>query len=410
MLVKLAWRNLWRNKLRTSIIIGAMIFGLTGVIAMMGFMTGFVDSLVSNAIRWQTSHIQVHNKAYLLNPDISAQIPAANELINEIRQIPSVDVVSERFLVDGMIASSRSNRAVRFNGVELDSEAKITPLSQHITKGEWLDQQGRNPILVSEKLAERLNLRVGSKVVLTFTDANGQVAGAAYRVRGLFKTPSTTFDDRNVFVRKADLQRTAQMEGVHEIAVLLKDASEIRNTIEQLNDMVSKAPWQGVVTVRDWQKIQPMLATMMSTMDVSNQVILIIFVIAMMFGIINIMLMSVYERTQEFGVLMAVGMQKHKIFVLLILETSMLGAAGALLGIFLSSVIIKALNHFGISLAAMSDGLGAYGVDTLLRPRVSLEEYVMVLFIVVAASFIAAIYPARQILKQRPVDAMAEKR
>ena len=410
MLVKLAWRNLWRNKLRTSIIIGAMIFGLTGVIAMMGFMTGFVDSLVSNAIRWQTSHIQVHNKAYLLNPDISAQIPAANELINEIRQIPSVDVVSERFLVDGMIASSRSNRAVRFNGVELDSEAKITPLSQHITKGEWLDQQGGNPILVSEKLAERLNLRVGSKVVLTFTDANGQVAGAAYRVRGLFKTPSTTFDDRNVFVRKADLQRTAQMEGVHEIAVLLKDASEIRNTIEQLNDMVSKAPWQGVVTVRDWQKIQPMLATMMSTMDVSNQVILIIFVIAMMFGIINIMLMSVYERTQEFGVLMAVGMQKHKIFVLLILETSMLGAAGALLGIFLSSVIIKALNHFGISLAAMSDGLGAYGVDTLLRPRVSLEEYVMVLFIVVAASFIAAIYPARQILKQRPVDAMAEKR
>lgn len=409
MLVKLAWRNLWRNKLRTSIILGAMIFGLTGVITMMGFMTGFVDSLVINAIRWQTSHIQIHNKAYLLNPDIAAQIPEASELVNQIGQLPSLKVVSERFLVDGMIASARSNRAIRVNGVQLDSEAQITPLSCHITQGEWLDSQGRNPILVSEKLAQRLNLRVGSKVVLTFTDATAQVAGAAYRVRGIFKTPSTTFDDRNVYVRKADLQQTAQMEGVHEIALLLEDLSKLDDTIKQLQQIVDNGAWQGIVAVRNWQQIQPMLATMMSTMDVSNRVILVIFVIAMMFGIINIMLMSVYERTQEFGVLMAVGMDKQKIFALILLETAMLGAAGAILGISISSIIVKALNHFGISLATMSEGLGAYGVDTLLRPRVSIEEYGMVLMIVVIASFVAAIYPARQILKKRPVYAMAEK-
>jgi ABC-type antimicrobial peptide transport system permease subunit len=160
---------------------------------------------------------------------------------------------------------------------------------------------------------------------------------------------------------------------------------------------------------RDWKEIQPLLSTMMTTMDVSNQVILVIFVVAMMFGIINIMLMSVFERTQEFGVLMAVGMQKHKIFTLIMLETTMLGMTGAVLGIASSVVMIYLMNLHGISLGGLADGLGAYGIDTVLFPRVSIKEYQMIFVTVVVASILAAIYPARQILKRRPVDAMAER-
>ncbi|WJT08913.1 ABC transporter permease [Vibrio harveyi] len=410
MLVKLAWRNLWRNKLRTSIMLGAMVFGLMGVVAMMGFMNGLVDSMIKNAISWQTSHFQIQQKSYLVNPELKDVIPDADKITKVLASNREVKAISERFLADGMIASARSTRGIRINGVNIEQEQNITPLSKHIVDGEWLSEEGRNPILVSSKIAERLKLRVGSKVVLTLSDVNGEVAGAAFRVRGIFKTPSTGFDDGNVYVRKVDLEKVAGLSGTHEIAILLtsNDDAELKQLLAFTHSILPPES-QGLLSVRPWQEIQPLLSTMMSTMDVSNQVMLVVFVLAMTLGIINIMLMSVFERTREFGVLMAVGMQKHKIRLLIVFETLFLGLSGCALGLLGSAIMLKVLSITGLSLAGMAEGLGAYGVDTLLYPRVSIAEYQMIIVAIFVASFIAALYPARQILKHRPVDAMAEK-
>lgn len=410
MLVKLAWRNLWRNKLRTSIMLGAMVFGLMGVVAMMGFMNGLVDSMIKNAISWQTSHLQIQQKSYLVNPELKDVIPDAEKISKVLASNREVKAISERFLADGMIASARSTRGIRINGVNIEQEQNITPLSKHIVDGEWLSEEGRNPILVSSKIAERLKLRVGSKVVLTLSDVNGEVAGAAFRVRGIFKTPSTGFDDGNVYVRKVDLEKVAGLSGTHEIAILLTSNNDVE--LKQLlafTHSILPPESKDLLSVRPWQEIQPLLSTMMSTMDVSNQVMLVVFVLAMTLGIINIMLMSVFERTREFGVLMAVGMQKHKIRLLIVFETLFLGLSGCALGLFGSAIMLKVLSITGLSLAGMAEGLGAYGVDTLLYPRVSIAEYQMIIVAIFVASFIAALYPARQILKHRPVDAMAEK-
>ncbi|MET2898325.1 FtsX-like permease family protein [Vibrio rotiferianus] len=410
MLVKLAWRNLWRNKLRTSIMLGAMVFGLMGVVAMMGFMNGLVDSMIKNAISWQTSHLQIQQKSYLVNPELKDVIPDADKISKVLASNREVKAISERFLADGMIASAHSTRGIRINGINIEQEQNITPLSKHIVDGEWLSEEGRNPILVSSKIAERLKLRAGSKVVLTLSDVNGEVAGAAFRVRGIFKTPSTGFDDGNVYVRKNDLEKVAGLSGTHEIAILLtsNNDAELKQLLAFTHSILPPES-KGLLSVRPWQEIQPLLSTMMSTMDVSNQVMLVVFVLAMTLGIINIMLMSVFERTREFGVLMAVGMQKHKIRLLIVFETLFLGLSGCALGLLGSAIMLKVLSITGLSLAGMAEGLGAYGVDTLLYPRVSIAEYQMIIVAIFVASFIAALYPARQILKHRPVDAMAEK-
>ncbi|HDM8221229.1 TPA: ABC transporter permease [Vibrio campbellii] len=410
MLVKLAWRNLWRNKLRTSIMLGSMVFGLMGVVAMMGFMNGLVDSMIKNAISWQTSHFQIQQKSYLVNPELKDVVPDANKIGKVLSANREVKAISERFLADGMIASARSTRGIRINGVNIEQEQNITPLSKHIVDGEWLSEEGRNPILVSSKIAERLKLRVGSKVVLTLSDINGEVAGAAFRVRGIFKTPSTGFDDGNVYVRKVDLEKVAGLSGTHEIAILLtsNNDTELKQLLAFTHSILPPES-KDLLSVRPWQEIQPLLSTMMSTMDVSNQVMLVVFVLAMTLGIVNIMLMSVFERTREFGVLMAFGMQKHKIRLLIVFETLFLGLSGCALGLLGSAIMLKVLSVTGLSLAGMAEGLGAYGVDTLLYPRVSIAEYQMIIVAIFVASLIAALYPARQILKHRPVDAMAEK-
>lgn len=292
----------------------------------------------------------------------------------------------------------------------MESESRLTPIASSITEGESLTSEGRNPVLVSQKVAGRLKLRIGSKVVLTFTDGQGEMTGSAFRVRGFFKTPNTTFDDNNVYVRKADIEKVAHMVGVHEIAILLQDEINTQS-LKDLSKTIARltAISASQNSIRDWTEVQPMLASMIATMGISNLIMLVIFVIAMGFGIVNIMLMSVFERTQEFGVLMAVGMQKHKIFILIMLETVWLGVCGAALGLIACMAMIEVLQFTGLPLGKMAEGLGAYGVDTVLYPRVSTFEYQTIFLTVVFSSVVAAIYPARQILKQQPAEAMSEK-
>ncbi|USD64008.1 FtsX-like permease family protein [Vibrio sp. SCSIO 43136] len=404
MLLKLAWRNLWRNKMRTGIMLGAMVFGLVGVIAMIAFMTGLMDSMLRNAIAWQTSHIQIHNQGYIDNPDINKDIKDLESLQVELAETSNIEAYSARFIANGMVASARSTRGIRINGIDIDQEQRVTPLSEHIIQGEWLDKASRKPALVSEQTANRLQLKVGSKIVVTFSDHNSDVAGSAFRVKGIFKTPSTNFDDNNLYVRKSDLEKLAGLQGAHEIAIVVGDQEQLTSTLAALQ---SESSVQNLV--RDWKQVQPLLASMTSSMKTSNQVILSIFVLAMGFGIINIMLMSVFERTREFGVLMAVGMQKHKIFVLILLEATLLGLCGATLGVGLCILLVELIGQHGFSLGAMADGLGSFGIDTQIYPSVATDDYVMAVVAVILASTIAAIYPAFQILKKHPAQAMAEK-
>ncbi|AAW85601.1 ABC transporter permease [Aliivibrio fischeri ES114] len=404
MLLKLAWRNVWRNKMRTSIMLGAMIFGVVGVILMMGFMSGFIDNMVKNTIQWQTSHIQIHQKNYALNPDINLVIDEEKEITPLLNDSSDVKAWSSRTLVNGMIASARSTRGIKINGINLQMEKKITPLSAHIIDGEWLSETGRNPILVSQKTAERLKLRVGSKVVLTFSDTTGEVTGAAFRVSGIFKTSSSTFDDANTYVRKADLQKVGKVFQDHEIAILLNDNTKVEAFRDHLITNINSDN-----SVQDWLQLQPILSTMMSSMNAGNQVILVIFIVAMGFGIINILLMSVFERTREFGVLMAVGMKKDRIRYLIILESGFLGLLGGGIGVLLSILCIAVFNHTGIPLESMAQGLNAFGIDSVLYPSISWHQYAVVSIMVFFVSVCAGLYPAHQIIKKNPVQAMAEK-
>ncbi|USD35908.1 FtsX-like permease family protein [Ferrimonas sp. SCSIO 43195] len=409
MIIKLAWRNLWRNRLRTGIMLSAMVFGLVGVVILMGFLSSMYANMIENAIAWQTSHLQVQRTGYIDNPDINDTLIAPQALLQHLNQQAEVAASSGRYLAEGMVASARATRGVRINGVDADSEAAVTPIASHILQGQWLDAQGRHPVVVSSKTAQRLKLTLGSKVVLTFTDAHGEVSGAAFRVRGLYRTPSSAFDDNNLFVRIDDLQALAGGQGIHQIAIRLAD-KDYRNiaALQALRDALQQHT-NPDNRIRDWQQIQPLLASILAQSGTSNAIILAIYVIAMGFGIVNIMLMSVFERTREFGVLMAVGMQKHKVFALIIAESSLLGLCGGVIGIVVSMGVIALLSYTGIALGNLAEGLNAFGVDTLLYPQVTPAEYRFIFLTVVIASILAALYPAWHILKQRPVDAMAEK-
>jgi len=404
MLLKLAWKNVWRNRLRSGIMVAAMVFGLLGVILMVGFVKAMADNMLENAIKYQTAHLQVHNPDFLVNEDLEAWLPDADAVAADIRKIPGVEGVTVRHVVDGMLASAASTRGVRINGIITADEAVVTYLKESIVEGEILPVKGRNPILVSRRSADKLNLRLKSKVVLTFSDLNGEVSGAAFRVCGFFSTPSTGFDESNVFVRRADLTGYTGLDQFHEIAIRLEDGDAVDVFKHRL---ATAAGDKGVV--QDWGEIQPVLAAMKGTMAISNAIIIGVFVTALGFGIINIMLMSVFERTREFAMLMAVGMTGGKVLKLVVMESLMLGSVGSVLGLGASILMIAITGTVGLPFGRMAEGMGAFGLDAVLYPEVAATTYLGTLAVLLVTSVLAALYPARQILKKRLSEALQEK-
>ena len=404
MLLKLAWKNVWRNRLRSGIMVAAMVFGLLGVILMVGFVKAMADNMLENAIKYQTAHLQVHNPDFLVNEDLEAWMPNADAVAADIRGIPGVEGVTVRHVVDGMLASAASTRGVRINGIITADEAVVTYLKESIVEGEILPVKGRNPILVSRRSADKLNLRLKSKVVLTFSDLNGEVSGAAFRVCGFFSTPSTGFDESNVFVRRADLTGYTGLDQFHEIAIRLEDGDAVDVFKHRL---ATAAGDKGVV--QDWGEIQPVLAAMKGTMAISNAIIIGVFVTALGFGIINIMLMSVFERTREFAMLMAVGMTGGRVLRLVVMESLMLGGVGSVTGLAASVLMTAVIGTVGLPFGRMAEGLGAFGVDAVLYPEVTIPTYVGTLAMLLVTSVLAALYPARQIMKKPLSEALAEK-
>ncbi|MBW1889910.1 MAG: ABC transporter permease [Deltaproteobacteria bacterium] len=404
MLLKLAWKNVWRNRLRSGIMVAAMVFGLLGVILMVGFVTAMADSMLENAIQYQTAHLQIHNPDFLVNEELGAWLPRADATAQAIKALPGVSGVTVRHVVDGMMASAASTRGVRINGINIKDEAGVTSLRDSLVEGRLLPEKGRNPILVSRRSAHKLNLRVGSKIVLTFSDIEGEVSGAAFRVCGFFNTPSSGFDESNVYVRRADLMGYTGLAQSHEIAVRLTDG----DSIDALKPYVVAAVGSSGL-VQDWGEVQPVLAALKGTMHISNSIIIGIFVMALGFGIINIMLMSVFERTREFGMLMAVGMTGGRVLRLVVMESLMLGGVGSLVGLAASGLMIAITANVGLPFGNMAEGLGVFGVDTVLYPEVPISTYLGTLAMLLVTSVLAALYPARQILKKRLSEALAEK-
>jgi putative ABC transport system permease protein len=404
MLLRLAWRNVWRNRLRSSIMLAAMVFGLLGAVLMSGFVIAMTKSMIDNAIKYQTANLQIHSAEFIVSEELAAWLPDADGLAIKVRQEPGVAAVSVRQLVDGMLASAASTRGVRINGIDLGQEVAVTALKESLAEGVLLPSDGRNPIIVSQRNAERLNLKLGSKVVLTFTDAAGEVTGAAFRVCGFFKTPLSGFDDANVFVRRSDLAGLTGLDQAHEIAIRLEPKASLDQVKMTLTALVGER-----AVVRDWGEVQPVLAAMTGSVDQTNTILAAVFMAALGFGIVNIMLMSVFERTREFGVLMATGMTKAKVLALIVIESLFLGGSGGLLGMAVSWLVLALLGRVGLPFGAMAEGLGVYGVGTVLYPEVPLSYYLWMFALVLVTSLLAALYPARQILKKRPVEALAER-
>ncbi len=398
----ISWRNVWRNKLRSSLVILAVTIGIIAGVFTVSFYKGMTSQRVKSVINTETSHIQIHNKSYMLNNDPVYYINNTDNIIKTIKKLPEVKAVSKRLVSFSMCASAEKVAGVKVTGIEPDNEKKTSDINTKIIDGSYFTGIKRNPIIIGKKLAKELKVKVRSKIIITFQDINGNIISEAFRIAGIFETNNTIFDKTNAFVGFSDLKRIIDFSdnSSHEIAIVF-------NNIDNTNEVKQKlADKFNTLDISTWNELKPELAYMSDISDFYMYIFVVIILLALCFGIVNTMLMAVLERVKEFGMLMAIGMNKIKVFFMIMLETIFLSMIGGILGIVTGFLISKYFETNPINLSMYSKALSSFGYDSLIYTQINIKMIIIITIMIILTGIIAAIYPAIKALSNKPVEAL----
>lgn len=399
MLFKVAWRNIWRHKVRSLVVIVAIALGLWAGVFSSAFTQGMMNQKIESVIRMEMSHFQVHTPKFRDEYQSKLVIKDGLEIQQEINKESNVIGSSGRIVGMVMLGSANTNGSVKLNGIVPTDEAIVTELDQKITDGAYFEGVKRNPILISEKIAEKYKIDVKSKVVITLQDVNGDITAGAFKVVGLYNTKNGMYDEMNVFVRRNDIAELLGIgNNIHEIAVLLNN----HDLAEPMAAKYQKA--YPELEILPWMDLSTGMRMMIEMMDTYTLIIVGIILVALLFSIINTMLMAVIERVKEIGMLMSIGMSKPKVFFMILFETVCLTFLGAPLGLLLSYVSITYYGKVGYDL-----GSAAYadmGFSNIIYPNLKFGDYLDVSIMVIIMAIIAAIYPAIKALRLKPVEAI----
>ncbi len=401
MLPLIAWRNIWRNKLRSAVVLLAIALGIWSGIFASSLMQGVNKQRNDGIIKEQISHLQIHAPGFQDNFEVNKNIKNPEELINEIEKVKSLKAYSPRVVSGGMANTASSGAGVMINGVDPELENNTIGLSKYLVEGKFLEGAKKNPILIGQALAEKLNLKLKKKIILNFPDKNGDIVAAKFKVVGIFKTNDSRNDGLTVYVRKQELANLLGLENeIHEIGILLEEDDKAEVVAANLQTKFPEAE------VKSWKAIMPGLDLANKVAVRMNYLLLLILLAAMSFGIVNTMLMAVLERVREIGMLMAVGMSRRRVFVMIMLETCFLMLLGAPLGMFIAFLSIAYLGKYGINLSQYGEGFNAAGIEPVIYPSLDFNFYLIVIMLVLVAAVLSSIYPARKAISLKPAEAI----
>ena len=399
-LIKISWRNIWRNKLRSLVVIFSIVFGLLGGIIIIAMSYGLNEERMNNAVDTYLSHIQIHNILFSEDYNIKHTINNLDIIEKAINEDERVVSYSKRIVLNGMLSNSNGSYGIQVKGIDPEEEVKVTNTYEKIIDGEYFKSKRDNTILVGKKLADKLNLNLKSKVVITFQDENYELTSLLFRVEGIFRSGNSRYDEMNVFVKNKSITKNLPgFNGYHEMPILLSDI-ELRGEVKK--DLI---PISSDNIVEGWDDISKELAYANEMLSAVLYIFMMIILSGLSFGVINTMLMAILERRKEIGMLMSIGMNRYKIFMMISFETIFLSLIALPFGLITSYLIVEYYSVVGIDLSVVEAGLENFGVGTRLYFKVPNEEYFYVSLMVFVISIFSSIFPSIRALKINPVEA-----
>ncbi len=402
-LMRLAWRNLWRNHRRTLIMLLAITLGTWAMIFMTALMRGMVSQVIADGISVIPGHVQAHHPEYRDDPSIANLLPVSDAEIS--RRMRSADVTqwATRVRVPAVITSEYESRGLTLLGIDPELERGMIFVDYDAVEGRFLESTDDAGIVIGRKLAETLNTRLGKRVVLMSQDPENEIADRGFRIVGIFEASVSSFEENFVFVGKATTQRMLRIDDqVSELAVLGEDYRDVEHIYAQ-----TVAFFGDGIEVKRWTEIDAYLGMMLRVMDGFLLVWIIVIFLALSFGLVNTLVMAVFERVREIGLMMALGMKPIYILGQVIVESLLLLALGLAAGTALAWATVQPIKD-GIDVSYVGEGMEMWGMSTVLTPELLLSDVVLANAVVLVLGFLASLSPAWRASHYKPIEAITK--
>lgn len=406
-LLKLGWRNIWRSKLRSLVVIFSIIIGVWGGLLILGIMYGLNNQRMDIAINGYIGNVQIHNENFLDDYAIKHVINNIDKYENFLSKDSRVKAYSKRIVLSGMLSNSNGSSGIQVLGVNPSSEKNVTKIYSKLIEGEYFKSKKNNTILVGKKIADKLNLKLKSKVVITFQDEKNNLVSLLFRVEGIFRSGNSMFDESNVYVKNQSIRNNlVNFIGFHEMPIVIYENIETDSSLD-LTDALKKdlKKIDNTNIIQSWDDIAVELAYANRMISAFLYFFMLIVISGLSFGIINTMLMAVLERKRELGMLMCIGMTRLKIFLMISIETLFLALIALPFGLIFSYFMINYFSVNGIDLSIVAAGLENFGIGTMLYLKLPLNYYYEIGLMIIVITIISSVFPSIRALKINPVEA-----
>jgi ABC-type lipoprotein release transport system permease subunit len=400
---RLAWRNLWRNHRRTMIMLLAITVGVWAMIFMTALMRGMVDQMVEDGINTLPGLVQVHHPDFRDDPSIENSMPEPDARMLQALESPAVTGWTRRIRVPAMISSERDSRGVTLLGVDPAGEIALGFDPGTLVEGRFLEGPADKGLVVGKKMLERLETDLGKRVVVMSQDPENNIADRGFRIVGVYEAKLSGLEEIYVYAGLSTVQALLGIEGqISEIAVAGQDYRNMDDLLMQVSAGVDED-----LEVLTWLELDAYLGAMLGVMDGFVLVWVVVIFLALSFGLVNTIMMSVFERVREIGLMMALGMKPNAILYQILLESLMLLVLGLLAGNILAIATIIPIQD-GIDISAVSEGVEMMGASSVLYPALKLKDMVLANSVVILLGIITSLLPAWRASQYRPVEAIAK--
>lgn len=402
LLLKLAWRNLFRNTRRTVLSGLAIGVGLAALIYGDALMLGMVDNMVRTATATFPGEAQIHGAQFRQTHEVESTIQNLDQVLADLRQEPKVKAFTVRVMSFAMLSSAADVGSVLLYGVDPAQERGVSRLADAVVAGEYLDPARPNQILIGRKLAENLGVGLGDRLVLTVAQAGtGELSQEMFRVRGIFAFKVREMDRSMAFIPLAKARELLKLEGrAHEIAVNFKDL----RTASDPELPFWRHYTRGGNEALGWGKLFPELKSLMDISMFSMLLMALILFGIVSFGIMNTLFMSLYERMFEFGVLRAVGTRPWGVGLMILLESASLAVLSIVIGILLGWGLTALFQVIGIDYRGLE--FTGVTIKELIYPVPRAYQYIVYPVWLFVFTVLVGLYPAWYAARLQPAKAM----
>jgi ABC-type lipoprotein release transport system permease subunit len=404
LILRLAWRNLWRHKRRTVIVVLAIGMSMAMMMMYDGLIAGFNDAIYGNAIKVLGGNIQIHAPGYHSETSQSPLLPLPNDqqVVQAAQAQPQVVAATRRIMTGGLASNRKGAFAVSIVGIEPEKELPVNLVAQHVGSGRFLTPTDQDMIYIGKGLADAMEVKVGDRFTLAGRATHNQMRSRTMTVAGIYDLGMGDIEKRSVYISLAEAQDLYDLKDQStEVALVLKNIGTepaLINTLKSSLPGYDMDSWQT-----SFPELQNALATKGGVMNVFSVIITLIAGI----GILNMLLMAIYERTREIGILGAFGMKPGQISVLFLLEGALMGVVGVALGISLGLLFNFLLRQVGLdfsSYATVTDYMAL--ISGRVYPSLGLEKLPQRVITTVIIAFLSALIPAREAAQREPAEAL----